>query len=326
METPLFGAIAEGKYDGIPLAVVEIDPVVDVVGSMIIVEGMNGFVGEAVYDVSGGMLVTPSSGSLLVLEVWVEVLIVVDGRVVVLGGNTVPFPEKELVNVVECGGRVNVELWPGPPPIPVVEECGGSEEVLVPVADVVELDDTVLLAVPVAVVVVPDSVPVVVSVEVAVAVPLEIPVPGPEIPSVGLTVVSVELAPVGSKMLEMAESMLLKMELSGSPGSDVVAVLSVVFVLSVVAVVDVVVTIPVGAITMEDLVVVEAVDSSEVEVLVVADDFSDVDEPVEDAFVSSEVAEVAALVLRVVVLVAVLVVVLLSPKIGGIEINVGRCQ
>ena len=84
---------------------------------------------------------------------------------------------------------------------------------------------------------------------------VETPVPGPVIPSVGpRTEVEVGVAVAfgdGSKMLEMTESISLRRELSGLPGSELL---------------ELVVTMPVGAIRIPDVLVVGTGGSSDVAV------------------------------------------------------------
>lgn len=87
MLTTLLGAIADGRVDGMTLAVVCILPVVElVVGATMIVDGSHG--SEVVYVPVAEMLVTPTSDEelVLVLVLVMEGVMVDGGRRVVSGG------------------------------------------------------------------------------------------------------------------------------------------------------------------------------------------------------------------------------------------------
>jgi len=136
------GAIAEGYLDGIPLAVVDADPVaVDELGSTRIVEGMNGVVAVPESVLSGGMLVTApvSSGPVVVemLEELFDVLLlsVVGGVEVSVGTVLLPvgivlLPENVLDGVPTEGSEVVDEVIPVPgpvtPPVMLVDELEGG--------------------------------------------------------------------------------------------------------------------------------------------------------------------------------------------------------
>jgi hypothetical protein len=252
----LFGAIADGYLDGIPLAVVGGNPVaVDEPGSTRIVDGINGVVAVPVSVPSGGMLVTPpvSSGPVLVetVELLVEVLLRVVGGVEVSGGTVLLpvgielLPEKVLD--VTTGGSVEVdEVAPVPGPVMPVAVLEGVTVPGLPesVADVVEF---VIGGCPGSVVDVDNGGGG--SVTVADAL-VETPVPGPVMPSEGLGLTEAEVVCGGSRTLETAEPMSLKRELIGSLGSDVL---------------ELVVTIPVGASRIPDVLDVETGGSTDVD-------------------------------------------------------------
>lgn len=256
---PLLGAIAEGRPVGIPLAVVGINPEAVVeMGSTRIVEGIYGCV-TSNDVVMTGMLVTPASGGRLVVS-----LVVVDasevGRVMVVDGTggTVLLPVgtellpgtdpgKEVGGVLSGGWLILVvELVP----VPGIDVLPGGGDVIVLSVD--EMVEFVTGGRPGSLTLVLSDTGGSVTVgsdTVDGAAVVETPVPGPVIPSVGpRTEVEVGVAGAvafgdGSKMLEMTESISLKRELSGLPGSELLAL---------------VVTMPVGASRIPDVLVVSS--------------------------------------------------------------------
>lgn len=167
---------------------------------------------EVLGEMVGDVITGGSCGSVVVVPL-LPGPIVVDGMlalVLVLGVEvTVPFEIVGKESPLEMGGR---EVSPLEVGVIVVLVAGGGVSVVTPL---VVVGTSVLLD------------------------PVDMPVPGP-VEVVGVTVVEVPFC-VGFKMLEMAELMLLTIELMGLPGSLVLDVF--------------VVTMPVGARIISELVV-----------------------------------------------------------------------
>lgn len=221
-------------------------------GSTRIVEGIYGCVGSNDVVISG-MLVTPASGGSLVVSDVFE-----GGGAVVVGGSDVSvgivllpvgtelLPGKEVGPLLSGGGRVKLVVALVPVPGMLIEVLpGGAGVVVLSVAEMVEF---VTGGRPGSLMVVDSDTGGSVTVAGALVV---IPVPGPVIPSVGpRTEVEVAVAfGDGSKTLEMTESMSLRRELSGFPGSELL---------------ELGVTMPVGAIRIPDVLIVGTGSSSDV--------------------------------------------------------------
>lgn len=241
--------MADGNVVGIPLAVVGVLPVAELeLGATMIVDGSHG--SEVVKVDNGVMFVTPDSEGRLELEsVTVVGGSVVSGGTVLLPVGTELLPEMIDEEVITGGSvKVDVALVPGSG-IEVEVVRGGSGvtvAVFVSVAGMVEFEIggwpgsllvTSGIVVDVSVAVAGGSVTVGVSVE--------MPVPGPVMALDGI-VLSVG---DGSRMLEITELMSLRMEVSGLLGSEVLEL----------------VTMPVGAMTISDVLVVGTAGSSDVD-------------------------------------------------------------